>query len=119
MGHLFDERGGLLEGAISRFILFSEAIAKRSDAKALQTYLTEALAQPDLKVLSDCVPGERVTVEKFGRNLAPDAVTGLKTGDAATVEGVSLDRSAVRITRDGLQLSIGIAAAENIWVRPL
>ena len=103
---------------ISRFILFSEAIAKRSDAKALQTYLTEALAQPDLKVLSDCVPGERVTVEKFGRNLAPDAVTGLKTGDAATVEGVSLDRSAVRITLGGQQLSIGISAAENIWVKP-
>ena len=103
---------------ISRFILFSEAIAKRSDARALQTYLTEALAQPDLKVLSDCVPGERVTVEKFGRNLAPDAVTGLRTGDDATVEGFSLDRSAVRITRDGQQLSIGISAAENIWVRP-
>ena len=104
---------------ISRFILFSEAIAKRSDARALQTYLTEALAQPDLKVLSDCVPGERVTVEKFGRNLAPDAVTGIKPGDAATVEGFSLDRSAVRITLGGQQLSIGISAAENIWVRPL
>ena len=103
---------------IERFVLFSEAIAKRSDARALQTYLTEALSLPGLTVLSDCKPGEKAIVEKFGRNLAPDAVTGLKTGDTVTVEGFSLDRSAVRVTRDGQPLSIGIAAAENIWVQP-
>ena len=43
---------------ISRFILFSEAIAKRTDARALQTYLTEAMSLPGLAVLSDCKPGD-------------------------------------------------------------
>jgi len=111
---------------IERFVLFSEAIAKRSDARALQTYLTEALTLPDSKVLSDCVPGERITVEKFGRNLEPPLghpfggyhQIPLQLGDVVTVEGFSLDRSAVRVTRDGQPLSIGIAAAENIWVKP-
>ena len=103
----------------SRFILFSEAIGKRTDARALQTYLTEALAMPELKVLSDCEAGTRIVVEKFGRNLAPDAVTGLKAGDAATVEGFSLDRSAVRITLGGRTLEVPTAQAENIWCRPV
>ena len=44
---------------IRRFVLFSEAIGKRTDAHALQIYLTEALARPELKVLSECIPGEK------------------------------------------------------------
>jgi len=103
---------------IDRFVLFSEAIGKRTDARALQTYLTEALAQPNLKVLSDCEPGTRVTVEKFGRNLAPAAETGLKPGDAANIEGFSLDRSAIRVTVGNRKLEVPTAQAENIWVRP-
>ena len=103
---------------ISRFILFSEAIAKRNDARALQTYLTEALAMPELKVLSDCEPGTSATVEKFGRNLAPDAVPQIKPGDAATVEGFSLDRSAIRVTAGGKTVEVPTPLAENIWVRP-
>ena len=103
---------------ISRFILFSEAIAKRSDARALQTYLTEAMAQPDLAVLSDCKPGEKAIVEKFGRNLAPGEVAGLNPGDEMTVEGFSLDRSSVRVTVGGKSLDIPIRQAENIWCRP-
>jgi len=103
---------------ISRFILFSEAIAKRTDARALQTYLTEAMSQPDLAVLSDCKPGEKAVVERFGRNLAQDTVTGLKPGDEVTVEGFSLDRSAVRVTVGGKTLDIPIRQAENIWCRP-
>ena len=105
---------------ISRFILFSEAIAKRSDARALQTYLTEAMSQPGLAVLSDCKPGEKAVVEKFGRNLAPDAIAGLgvKPGDTVTLEGFSLDRSSVRVTIDGRTLDIPTPQAENIWCRP-
>lgn len=103
---------------ISRFVLFSEAIAKRTDAKALQTYLTEAMSQPDLAVLSDCKPGGKAVVARFGRNLAQDTVTGLKPGDEVTVEGFSLDRSGVRVTVDGKTLDIPTAQAENIWVRP-
>ena len=103
---------------ISRFVLFSEAIAKRTDAKALQTYLTEAMSQPDLVVLSDCKPGGKAVVVRFGRNLAQDTVTGLKPGDEVTVEGFSLDRSGVRVTVDGKTLDIPTAQAENIWCRP-
>ena len=103
---------------ISRFILFSEAIEKRTDARALQTYLTEALAEPELKVLSDCRPGEKAVVEKFGRNIAADAVTGLKSGDTVAVEGFSLDRSGVRVTVGGKTFDIPTPQAENIWCRP-
>ena len=111
---------------IERFVLFSEAIAKRSDARALQTYLTEAMAHPGLAAMSDCSPGSKVVVERFGRNLEPPLghpfggyhQIPLQLGDIVTVEGFSLDRSAVRVTRDGQPLSIGIAAAENIWVKP-
>ena len=105
---------------ISRFILFSEAIAKRTDAKALQTYLTEAMSLPGLAVLSDCKPGGKAVVEKFGRNLAPDAAAKLniRPGDAVTVEGFSLDRSSVRVTVDGRTLDIPTPQAENIWCRP-
>lgn len=104
---------------IGRFILFSEAIGKRTDARALQTYLTEALARPELKVLSDCEPGTSVTVEKFGRNIAADAVPKLKTGETLTIEGFSLDRSAVRVTVGGGTLDVPTPLAENIWVLPL
>ena len=103
---------------ISRFILFSEAIEKRTDARALQTYLTEAMSQPGLKVLSDCRPGEKAVVEKFGRNIAADAVPQLKPGDAVTVEGFSLDRSALRVTVGGRTFEAPTPLAENIWVRP-
>ena len=104
---------------IRRFVLFSEAIGKRTDARALQTYLTEALSMPDLKVLSDCEPGSRVVVEKNGRNISPDAVPGLKPGDAVTVEGFSLDRSAIRVTVSGSTIEVPTPLAENIWVRPM
>ena len=103
---------------ISRFILFSEAIAKRTDARALQTYLTEAMSLPGFAVLSDCKPGETVVVDRFGRNLAPGAVTELKPGDAVTVEGFSLDRSGVRVTVEGKTFEIPTPQAENIWCRP-
>ena len=75
---------------------------------------------PGLAVLSDCKPGETVAVEKFGRNLAPDAVAGLnlKPGDAVTVEGFSLDHSGVRVTVGGKTLDIPTPQAENIWCRP-
>ena len=103
---------------IARFVLFSEAIGKRTDARALQTYLTEALSMPEFKVLSDCAPGSRVIVEKNGRNIPVDAVPGLKPGDAMTVEGFSLDRSAIRVTVAGRTIEVPTPLAENIWVRP-
>ena len=111
---------------IARFVLFSEAIGKRTDARALQTYLTEALSMPDLKVLSDCEPGSHVIVEKFGRNLNPPVSNmcggyhqiPLTPGDIVTVESFALDRSAVRVTVAGQTIEVSTPLAENIWVRP-
>ena len=102
---------------IRRFVLFSEAIGKRTDARALQVYLTEALARPELKVLSECVPGEKAVAEKFGRNIGQNAEIPLKSGDEMTVEGFSLDRSAVRVTVSGSTFDVPASLAENIWVR--
>lgn len=102
---------------IRRFVLFSEAIGKRTDARALQVYLTEALARPELKVLSECVPGEKAVAEKFGRNIGQNADIPLKSGDEMTVEGFSLDRSAVRVTVSGGTFDVPTSLAENIWVR--
>jgi DtxR family Mn-dependent transcriptional regulator len=102
---------------IRRFVLFSEAIGKRTDAHALQVYLTEALAQPGFKVLSECVPGEKAVAEKFGRNIESEVKTPLKTGDEMTVEGFSLDRSTVRVTVSGNTFDVPTSLAENIWVR--
>ena len=102
---------------IRRFVLFSEAIGKRTDARALQVYLTEALARPELKVLSECVPGEKAVAEKFGRNIGQNAEIPLKSGDEMTVEGFSLDRSAVRVTVSGGTFDVPTSLAENIWVR--
>ncbi len=102
---------------IRRFVLFSEAIGKRTDARALQVYLTEALARPELKVLSECVPGEKAVAEKFGRNIGQNAEILLKSGDEMTVEGFSLDRSAVRVTVSGGTFDVPTSLAENIWVR--
>jgi hypothetical protein len=77
------------------------------------------MSQPDLAVLSDCRPGEKAVVEKFGRNLTQDALPPLKPGEEVTVGGFSLDRSAVRVTTaDGRTLDIPTPQAENIWVRP-
>ena len=102
---------------IRRFVLFSEAIGKRTDARALQVYLTEALARPELKVLSECAPGETAVAEKIGRNVAPDAEIPLEPGDEMTVEGFSLDRSTIRVTVSGSTFNVSTALAENIWVR--
>ena len=102
---------------IRRFVLFSEAIGKRTDAHALQIYLTEALARPELKVLSECIPGEKAVAEKFGRNILPDAEIPFKSGDEITMEGFSLDRSSIRVSIAGGTFNVPTSLAENIWVR--
>lgn len=102
---------------ICRFVLFSEAIGKRTDARSLQVYLTEAMEHPELKVLSECVPGEKVVVKEFGRNIVRGAKMPFKTGVRMNVEGFSLDRSAIRVTVAGSTVNVPTQLAENIWVR--
>lgn len=111
------------EETIERFILFSEAIENRSDAKSLQIYLTEALSMlreenfRQLCVLSELPPGESGTVEKFGRNISAPDTAGLSLGDRFTIRGISLDKTVFRLVSAGKEISIPLQIAENIWVR--
>lgn len=110
------------EDTIRRFVLFSEAIGSRADARELQTYLTEAMAHLDdaelrkLRVLSSLEPGTRCRVAKFGRNLAGRGATGIAVGDELTVEGISLDHSRFRVSAGRKMLELPVAVAENLYV---
>ena len=111
------------EETIERFILFSEAIENRSDARSLQIYLTEAMAalgQDNFRqicVLSQMQPGDTGTVEKFGRNIEDRMKPEITAGDSFAVQGVSLDKTGWRISLAGKILDIPVAVAENLWVR--
>ena len=109
--------------AIRRFVIFSEAIEHRDDAKSLRTYLSEAISfmeSPDtasLAVLTECGIGKVVTIERFGRNVSPTDVMVLTVGDTVTIDGYSLDKSSLRLNRAGYIIEIPIQVAENLWVK--
>ena len=109
------------ENTIRRFVLFTEAIGSRDDARKLQTYLTEAMAHlddaatRDYTVLSALVPGERARIAKAGRNLDGEKLP-VAIGDEVTLEGLSLDRSRFRISTAGKRREIPVSAAENLYV---
>ena len=111
------------EETIERFILFSEAIENRSDARSLQIYLTEAMSVlsgenfRQVCVLSELRPGECGIVEKFGRNLKEGDSLDLSAGDLLVLQGVSLDKTAYRITHKGKNREVPLPVAENLWVR--
>ncbi len=112
------------EETIERFILFSEAIENRSDARALQIYLTEAIAilsEENFRqvcVLSEMNPGESGTVRQIGRNMSPEEIAefGIAAGDRITAQGSSLDKTSVRATVNGRTINLPLKAAENIWI---
>ena len=109
------------ENAIRRFVLFTEAIGSRDDARKLQTYLTEAMAHfddeatRDFTVLSTLAPGERARVAKAGRNIAGEKLP-LSVGDEVILEGVSLDRTLFRVSVAGKRREVPVAVAENLYV---
>ena len=111
------------EDTISRFVIFSDAIAARSDARSLQIYLTEAMNileredGRDFCTLKDLAADESAVVHCFSRNIAVPAETGLQCGDRITISGVSLDRSILKVGCSGRSLDIPAAVAENIWCR--
>ncbi len=111
------------EETIERFILFSEAIENRYDARSLQTYLTEAMAYLGREkfrtvcVLSELRPGERAVVELFSRNLADNIPYGIAIGNPLVLDGVSLDKTLFQVTVSGQPREIPLHQAENIWVR--
>ena len=113
------------EETIERFILFSEAIENRSDARSLQIYLTEALSilsEENFRqvcVLTDLRPGESGTLEKIGRNVDPSEAGFLSVGEMLVLHSVSLDKTAYRVQIKGKNRNIPIQIAENLWIRRL
>ena len=111
------------EETIERFIVFSEAIENRSDARSLQIYLTEALSilsEDNFRqvcVLSDLRPGESGILEKIGRNLEAAETGSFTVGEMLTMNSVSLDKTAYRVQMNGKNITIPIRVAENLWVR--
>jgi len=106
---------------IRRFVIFSEAIEKRSDARRLQGYLSEAMgllgdpATADWHVLTDFQPGTRVVVQRLGRNLTSGTASGVAIGEEILIDGVTLDRSAMRLHHGGALKEVPLEVAENIW----
>ena len=109
------------EDTIRRFVLFTEAIGSRDDARKLQTYLTEAMAHlddeatRDFTVLSALAPGERAKVVKAGRNIGGEKLP-VAIGDQVTLQGISLDRSRFRVSVAGKMREIPVSVAENLYV---
>lgn len=111
------------EDTIQRFVLFSEAIENRCDARSLQTYLTEAMGKlpqdgsEKICVLSELAMGKSAVVESFGRNLNSSENLVLSIGDKIEVTGVSLDKTILHISCCQRETAVPIAVAENIWVK--
>lgn len=112
------------ENTIRRFVLFSEAISSRADARKLQTYLTEAMAYLDdaetcdLVLLSSLEPGERAKVAKIGRNLEGIRLP-VAVGDEVKLGGITLDRSRFRVAIAGKMRELPVEVAENLYVAKL
>ncbi len=110
---------------IQRFIIFSEAIDHRCDAQKLRTYLSEAMSMLQLPeadavtLLIDFNSGDKVTIQKIGRNLAGIDNIGLAIGDVITLDGVTLDKTSLRINKDGRQQEIPLSIAENVWAKAM
>ena len=109
---------------ISRFVLFSDAIAERSDAKGLQIYLTEAMSNLEKEdahsycTLTALAVDETALIDRFSRNLS-EVPAELHPGDRITLNGVSLDKTLFKCTVNGTSLEIPHPVAENIWCKKL
>ncbi|MBE6384154.1 MAG: metal-dependent transcriptional regulator [Lentisphaerae bacterium] len=108
---------------ISRFVIFSDAISARSDARALQIHLTEAMSNLEKEdsekycTLKELTADETAVIDRFSRNLADPGQYGLQPGDVVTLNGVSLDKSVFRVSCRGNLLELPVTAAENIWCK--
>lgn len=111
------------EDTIARFVIFSDAISERSDARSLQIYLTEAisnLASPDAGrfcTLKDLAVGETAVTDRFSRNLSNPESTGIAPGDTVVLTGISLDKTLLKLTVNGKPLELPRTLAENIWCK--
>ena len=108
---------------IERFVLFSKSIENRSDARQLQTFLTEAIAFLDDEngreavTITELSSGNAAKVIKLGRNLVNTAVP-LTENDLIVFQGSSLDKTSLRIKKEEEIIDLPLEIAENVWVIP-
>ena len=102
---------------IQRFVLFSEAIRGRQDARKLQIFLTEAMAAENggLFILADLPAGNSAVIAKTGRNIPAGIPVQVAAGDKVTSQGFTLDKTAMKLLRNNEVLEIPVEIAENIW----
>ena len=110
---------------IERFIIFSEAIENRTDARKLQTYLSEAVSMLNraetgsLKVLTTFTPGEAVILKQYGRNLS-GTEEGLPPLESEwTVCGFSLDKTELQLQQGENMVALPVELAENLWAEKI
>ena len=110
---------------IPRFVIFSQAISSRQDARDLQVFLTEAMSflggdtgeKPVL--MSELSSGGSARIFHIGRNLQNAEALPVAEGDAIVCQSYSLDRTSLRIKKGDAVLEVPARVAENIWVLPL
>ena len=109
------------EDTIRRFVLFSEAIAKRTDVATLRSYLTEAFANLENAATADWVtlnqlsPGSRCVIQRLGRSIA-NAQDLPEPGSKLQVQGIALDGLSMRLSCGRKTVNVPLELAENIWV---
>ena len=109
---------------IERFILFSKSIENRSDARQLQTFLTEAiffLNDENFKeavTLAELSSGAPATIIRLGRNISTSGTLPVSEHDVIVFQGFSLDKTSLRIKKEEEIIDLPLNIAENIWVMP-
>lgn len=108
---------------ISRFVIFSDAISKRSDVRSLQVYLTEAMSNLEKEdaeaycTLSDLAADETAVIDRFSRNLENGGELGIAPGEKAVCIGASLDKSSLKFSVGSRIVELPLNIAENIWCK--
>ncbi len=106
---------------IERFIIFSEAIENRTDARKLQTYLSEAVSMLNkeetgsLKVLTTFTPGDTVVLKHPGRNLSGTEYGLPPLETEMVVCGFSLDKTELQLKQGNNVFALPVELAENLW----
>lgn len=116
------------ENTIERFRIFSEAVTKRRDCRALRNYLSDAFdirlspKTSDCRVLASLDGGALADILLHGRNIddpEPLEKRGAAPETELVMEGFD-EREGVYVCRaaDGTRLRFSPEEAENIWVTP-
>lgn len=109
---------------IRRFVLFSKSIENRSDAKALQIFLSEAMENLNedgenvLCTLTELSEGECCIIHSIGRNLAGKDLP-VAENDELEIRSSAPAQNGVQVRCGNLCLTLDTETAENLWVKKL